>query len=50
MTLPDLSAIVHTFDFICGDIWVPLNEDEPVGPVTTIVYQGLEIDSENAII
>lgn len=50
MTLPDLSFIVDTFDFICGDIGVPLNEDKTVGPVTTIVYLGLEIDSENGII
>jgi hypothetical protein len=37
--------LVYTFESICAELGVPLSEEKKIGPVTKLVYLGLELDS-----
>ncbi|XP_053405702.1 uncharacterized protein LOC123536155 isoform X1 [Mercenaria mercenaria] len=42
--------LLDTFDFICQDMGVPVNDEKTEGPTTKMVYLGLEIDTIKGII
>lgn len=46
----DCLHVVYTFESICKDLGIPLCEEKKVGPITSLVYLGLELDSVNQTI
>lgn len=36
---------IHSFEFICAELGVPLCKDKKVGPATKLTFLGLELDS-----
>ena len=41
----DCSNLITAFEYLCHDMKIPINEEKSEGPVTTLIYLGLEIDS-----
>lgn len=46
----DCIDLMNSFEYICDDMKIPINQDKSEGPTTTLVYLGLEIDSVNMVI
>ena len=44
------SALMHTFQDICSEIGVPLNQDKTIEPTTKLTFLGLEIDTVNMLV
>lgn len=44
------SALMHTFQDICSEIGVPLNQDKTIEPITKLTFLGLEIDTVNMLV
>ena len=42
--------LVKCFEGVCRDLGVPLAEEKSVGPVSKLVYLGLEIDAERQVV
>ena len=43
-------SLMQTFNKVCSELGVPLSIEKWMGPVTTIIYLGLEIDSIKQIV
>ena len=46
----DCQFMMSTFRDICCEIGIPLAEDKTIGPSSTIIFLGLEIDTEKMVV
>ncbi len=42
--------LVQSFDGVCKDMGIPINEDKNEGPTDKLTYLGLILDSSNGLI
>lgn len=46
----DCCSLVDCFELVCHELGIPTADEKSVGPVTVLVFIGLEIDSINMTI